>query len=41
MQAPLQNTVDDLWRMAWEQKVQVIVMLTEMIDQNRVFNFYI
>ncbi|RZC33380.1 mucin-22 [Asbolus verrucosus] len=31
-QAPMQNTVDDFWRMIWEQQSKVILMLTHLFE---------
>ncbi|GFW68871.1 tyrosine-protein phosphatase 10D [Trichonephila clavipes] len=34
-QGPLANTVDDLWRMIWEQSVSMIVMLTQCVERGK------
>ncbi|XP_060526689.1 receptor-type tyrosine-protein phosphatase gamma [Cylas formicarius] len=31
-QGPMQNTVDDFWRMVWEQQVKVVLMLTHLVE---------
>ncbi|KAK3584361.1 hypothetical protein CHS0354_009272 [Potamilus streckersoni] len=35
-QGPIPATIDDHWRMIWEQNVRVIVMLTQYKEENRV-----
>ena len=35
-QSPLPDTVDDFWRMIWEQKAATIVMLTKEKEGGRV-----
>lgn len=37
-QAPLQNTVDDFWRMIWEQQCRVVLMLTNLYENGIVSN---
>jgi protein tyrosine phosphatase len=34
-QAPLPNTINDFWRMVWEQKTHIIVMLTRIVEGGR------
>jgi protein tyrosine phosphatase len=35
-QGPLAYTIADFWRMVWEQKATVIIMLTDLIEKNKV-----
>ena len=35
-QSPLVNTVDDFWRMIWEQQTRTILMLNPMTPQGKV-----
>ena len=35
-QGPLQGTVEDFWRLVWEQQSAVIVMLTNVKERSRV-----
>ncbi|KAJ8298905.1 hypothetical protein KUTeg_022965 [Tegillarca granosa] len=38
-QGPMKNTVEDFWRMIWQTKSSVIVMLTNVIEKNQVTCF--
>lgn len=35
-QGPLPGTVADFWQMVWQEKTSVIVMLTGLVEQNKV-----
>lgn len=35
-QGPLPGTTDDFWRMVWEQKSRIIVMVTQCVERGRV-----
>lgn len=35
-QAPMRNTMEDFWRMVWEQNVRIIVMVTALRDRDLV-----
>jgi len=38
-QGPLEETVDDFWRLIWEQGCNTVVMLTNLIENDKVKNF--
>ena len=35
-QGPISNTINDFWRMIWEQNITTIVMLTRLIEDAKV-----
>ena len=36
-QGPMLNTIDDFWRMVWEQDCPQIIMLANVIENGKVF----
>ena len=38
-QTPVSNTVDDFWRMVWEQRSTIVVMLSDLTDNEMVKQF--
>ena len=38
-QAPLENTIEDFWRMIWDYSIGTIVMLNELEEKGQVLNF--
>ena len=39
-QGPLNNTVDDFWRMVWEQDITTIVMLTRLVEDAKASHWW-
>jgi len=37
----MENTVDDFWLMVWQQGVEAIVMITNLIERGKVNNIII
>jgi len=38
-QAPLENTINDFWRMVWEQRCGVVVMLTD-VEEDKAISYW-
>ena len=36
LEAPLENTIDQFWRMVWECNVEAIIMLAKCVEMGRV-----
>ena len=37
MQSPMESTVEDFWRCIWENKIEVIAMLTKEAESKKVY----
>ena len=35
IQGPMSQTVPDFWRLVWEQRVRVVVMITNIVEQGK------
>lgn len=36
---PKNNTLEDFWRMIWQENIRFIVMLTNVFENGKVFTF--
>ena len=35
-QGPMEHTINDFWRMVWNEKVPIIIMITKLKEKNKV-----
>lgn len=40
MQAPIPNTINDVWRLLWQTNASTIVILTKLVDGGKVINIF-
>ena len=38
--APVPGTVDDFWQMMWDQRINIVVMLTKTMEGSKVCKMY-
>jgi protein tyrosine phosphatase len=36
----MSGTIDDFWQMIWEQQIKVVVMVTSLMEKDRVRLFF-